>query len=474
MQSWQNAIMLQSSKTARTELYENRPCRLYCALVLLCLCYFGKYFCTSDMYIVQSVFMKDEGISDVQLSTLFALGYFTSMLGKVCAGAMSDAIGGKFVIILAASGYILSTLIFSFIPSGSFLLFCVAWSGIGFSALGLAWVAVVSVATNWIPVAYLGRLMGLVSMAPQLGDAVARLCLAEFLGNGWRAVFRIAALSAFCLLIPVVFFVSNSPGTETAHSLAKEEEKQKPQKSYMQRLLPLLCNPSLWMLCLLSGSLYGTRTLFLLYSTSFLASAYCNNSSDIDLCMKSEDALSATANASSSYTLLGCVSVLLVGTLKDKLPKRHRGATLTIFVLPLFLIMACLMRTGADLPFTWAVSFVAATGFCLFGPYKVLGAVFAVDVGGKELKSTCTAFMGIFDNFFAMLMLFGKGAVGNDWVKLFTALTGLSCLSLVCAALVWLRDLRAASNLVGQPLMSAATAEHQVSRVSFQEHKEHE
>eukprot|EP00931_Biecheleriopsis_adriatica_P009996 TRINITY_DN111090_c0_g1_i1.p1 TRINITY_DN111090_c0_g1~~TRINITY_DN111090_c0_g1_i1.p1 ORF type:complete len:477 (-),score=74.77 TRINITY_DN111090_c0_g1_i1:273-1679(-) len=468
--------MLNHSTTARTELYENRPCRLYAVLVLLCLCYFGKYFCTSDMYIVQSLFMKEEGVSDVQLSTLFALGYFFSMLGKVFAGAMSDAIGGKFVILIAALGYILSTLTFSMVPSGqdSFWLFCAAWSGIGFSALGLAWVAVVSVATNWIPVAYLGRLMGLVSMAPQLGDAVARLCLAEFLGYGWRTVFRIAALSALCLLMPVALFVGNSPGVDNAHSIAKQEENLKPKASYIQRLLPLLRNPFLWVLCLLSGSLYGTRTLFLLYSTSFLASSYCTSSNEFEICIKSGATMSATASASSLYTLLGCLSVLIVGTMKDKLPKRHRGATLTVFVLPLLLIMAYLMHTGSEISFPWAVGLVAATGFCLFGPYKVLGAVFAVDVGGKELKSTCTAFMGIFDNLFAMMMLFGKGVVGDDWVKLFTALTLLSCVSLLCAGFVWVRDLRSKTEELEQRLVPNEAAPHQVSRASFREHKEHQ
>jgi len=219
--------------------------------------------------------------------------------------------------------------------------------------------------------------------------------------------------------------------------------KDKSFASYIKNLKVLLSKPFLWVLCLLSGSLYGTRTLFLLYSTSFLSAAYCREAADPASCERAGSTLRATSVASSCYTLLGCVSVLLVGFLKDRLPTRHRGATLTLFVAPLFAILSALTVTGPNLPFEVASAMVALIGFCLFGPYKVLGAVFAVDVGGKELKSTCTAFMGIFDNLFAMLMLFGKGAIGDNWSTMFSALTVLSSVSLVCAASVWFSDLRA-------------------------------
>jgi len=426
-------------------------CKLYLVLVGLCVCYFGKYFCTSDMYVVQAQFTDTQGISAKQLSSMFAMGYFMSMFGKVAAGGLCDAIGGRFVVLMAAGGYALCSVLFSLVPDSdnSFWMFLVLWGGIGFFALGLAWVSIVSVATNWIPKAYLGRLMGFVSMAPQLGDATARLCLAPFLDFGWRAVFQASAAVACGVTLPVLLFIGNKPASAAASEAAAPAAATaapaatKPKGSYFSNLKVLLANPFLWVLCLLSGSLYGTRTLFLLYSTSFLSAAYCKDAASIAACHRSGHTMRATSMASSSYTLLGCVSVLLVGFLKDRLPARHRGATLTLFVAPLFIILAFLAASGPDLPFGLAAAMVALIGFCLFGPYKVLGAVFAVDVGGKELKSTCTAFMGVFDNLFAMLMLFGKGAIGEDWSTMFSALTILSSVSLLCAATVWVSDLRA-------------------------------
>merc|ERR1712050_723575 len=92
-----------------------------------------------------------------------------------------------------------------------------------------------------------------------------------------------------------------------------------------------------------------------------------------------------------------------------------------------------------------AVTIVALVGFLIFGPYKILGAVFAVDVGGKELKSTCTGIMGATDCVFAMFVLFGKGAIGDDWLLMFRALAMVSLVAAGIASAVWIRDLSPAA-----------------------------
>lgn len=421
------------------------------------------------MYVVKSAFQQQEGIDDKTMAIFFSVGYFFSMFGKASAGAMSDSYGGYLVVMLAVVGYIVPTVLFSFVPAGPTAIYWyfVLWALIGYAGLGLSWVAVVAVATNWIPATHLGRLMSFMSMSPQLGDVLARLVLAVFLSYGWRNVFRIAALCAFGLWLPVVIFVRNAPpeiehedgNTAAAHS---EVTVKKVEEPYFQRLRPLLKLPLFWAICLLSGSLYGTRTLFLLYSNNFLAASYCREQhpfGDADTlrdCTSSDTTASVTAVASSIYTLLGCVSVFIIGVLKDLLPMHHRATTLVIFILPLVAAMGFLGIMGTSIPFAVAVSLVALTGFCLFGPYKVLGAVFAVDIGGKKLKSTCTAFFGVFDNFFAILMLQCKGVIGDDWQLMFMCVTGLSTMSLLCATYVWFGDLkasRAQARTLAEPLV---------------------
>jgi len=434
----------------RTQTYTSSPCKVYGVIILLCFCYFGKYFCTSNMYVAKAKFQEDAQVNDSQMTIFFSVGYFFSMFGKASAGAMSDTIGGYKVILISVFGYATATLLFSFVPTGSSALygFLTIWAIVGYCALGLAWVSIVAVATNWIPGPFLGRMMAIVSMAPQLGDVLARLVLSNFLGYGWRTVFQISSGIAFLLLLPVLLFVRNAPGAEEeTHQAAAKDTKD--GQSYMQRLMPLVKTPLFWVLCLLSGSLYGTRTLFLLYSTNFLAASYCfglhpnaeQESNVYQGCLTDGHTSSVTAAASSIYTLLGCVSVLIVGVLNDKLPKRHRAATLVLFIIPLLCTMVFLGTSGARIPYPIAVAAVAFTGFCLFGPYKVLGAVFAVDVGGKKLKSTCTAFMGVFDNMFAIFMLQAKGLIGDDWTLMFASVAGLCVMSVFCSSFVWFVDL---------------------------------
>lgn len=439
-----------SDVSFRTQTYNESPSKVYAILLLLCFGYFGKYFCTSNMYEVQTLYQKKEGITDVELSTMFAFGYLASMFGKIAAGIMSDTRGGKFVMCLSSSGFVILTLIFSLVPEGGgFYPYLAVWTANGFFALGLAWVSVVAVATNWIPLKYMGRLMGLVSMAPQLGDAVARFTLSYFIGYGWKAVFQIAAIIAFCLQLPVFFFVTNAPGEATIQKAKEIDTSQqkasgKPKPSFMAKMKPLLSQPLLWLLCFVSGSLYGTRSIFLLYAVTFLANVHCQSVGDFTPeCLQAPDTAAMTGRASTIYTILGCVSVFAVGYAKDALPKKHRASILFTPIVFLFLAMAYLGVKGTDVSYETAVFIVGLTGLCLFGPYKVLGGAFAVDIGGKELKATACSLMGIFDNLFAMIMLFVKGSLGNDWITNFRIMAGLSLIAGGCSMAVWFKDLGA-------------------------------
>lgn len=476
--------LLAPRATIRTVTYEEHPLKLYAVLFFCCCAYFGKYFCTSDMYVIQKDFMIDQKVTSLELSTMFAVGFLFSMFGKIAAGLLSDTQGGFFVILLAVGGYSTVNFLLSICPAGNFPMFMTIWAANGFFALGLAWVAVVAVATNWVPVSHLGRLMVIVNMAPQIGDALARLVLSNFVYMGWRRVFQIAGCCGIGLAIPCMIFVRNAPvdSRETIQEekkLQDEANKGKSNKPFMERVKPMLKNPLLWALCLLSGSLYGTRTLFLIYSSTFLAEVYCFGSNDSG-CTSASDTLDSTGMASSVYTMLGCVSVVIVGFMKDWLPKKHRGSPLVLFILPLFFEMLYLASTGTDLPYGVAVVVVALTGFCLFGPYKILGSVFSVDVGGKELKATACSLMGVFDNFFAMSMMLGKGLIGNDWHLMFSCLSGLSLLSLICASYIWYRDIsNAKPDSLAQELhvlekeICADVRASLVRRETFHEHTAH-
>lgn len=199
------------------------------------------------------------------------------MLGKITAGLLSDAVGGKPVLLLSATGYIVCTALFALVPS-NYPAYLIIWFVNGFFALGLTWVAVVAVASNWIPVSHMGRLMALVSLAPQLGDVLARAMLAPVVSatGDWRRVFQIAAGSAAVITIPAILFAPNQPHLNTmrtslrdiyhhgTHELGKEGPPAATAKpSFWSRTRVLLTKALLYVVAILSGSLYGIRVLFL-------------------------------------------------------------------------------------------------------------------------------------------------------------------------------------------------------------------
>jgi len=458
--------------SVRTINFEANPVKVYVVLLVVSVCYFGKYFCTSNMYVVQTIFQKSEGITDKQMSHLFALGFAASVLGKITAGILSDKIGGKPVLMVSAFGYIACTLAFSVVPS-SYTNYLVIWFLNGFLALGLTWVAVVAVAANWIPKSHTGRLMSLVNLAPQIGDAMARAVLApivESTGN-WRLVFQTAAAATAVMTVPAILFAPNEPHieskrvsvTDILHHGAHEPGKDAPAvpKSFGKRLQGLLVKPLLYICALLSGSLYGIRVLFLLYSTTYLATTYCNSyetNMALSDCMESPITVGHVGTTSMVFTSLGCVSVLLVGKLMDVVPEEHRGGLIFAMLLPLIAALALMTKQGTDMSYSVSAVLVGVIGFTLFGPYKNLGTTFATRIGGKDLKATACAIMGISDNTFAVTMLMYKGTLGKDWVfPMFKALFVLSLVSTSCAFICWQVEIRAAKAKVAaarEPLMA--------------------
>lgn len=178
-----------------------------------------------------------------------------------------------------------------------------------------------------------------------------------------------------------------------------------------------------------------------------------DSDADMTICVAKASTIAHVGTASMIFTICGCVSVLVVGQLKDSLPQCHRGGLITGFMLPLVACLAAMTNSGTDLGFVPSAILVGVIGMTLFGPYKVLGTTFANDIGGKELKATACAIMGVSDNSFAVLMLLYKGMLGNNWVTpMFTALLVLSMISTLCSSGMWCMDLKAKKSAAAREL----------------------
>jgi sugar phosphate permease len=417
------------------------------------------------MNITDKLWFTGNVFTELELSFMFALGFVFSMMGKPIAGVLSDMYGGKPVCMVTAGGYIFATLIFSFVPNRLYGLYMCCWAITGFFALGISWVSVVATCTNWVPDTHVGRLMSPVNMAPQLGDALARATLAPVLlamPGQWRSVFRVAAGAAALVTLPALFVVTNAPTEEDVGGQsppAADKSKKAGGEGFLSKVRPLLKNPSLYVVGALSGTLYAVRACFLLYAVAYLDLTFCtSNDSNVKAlstntaaiteykaalktCTDSSDTAASTALASTAYTIMGCISVLIVGYAKDNFPAKHRASILVFFLSLLLVVLAVMFAYSLAMPYAGSAVCIAFVGFCLFGPYKILGTAFAVDIGGKKLKATACSFMGFCDNFMAVMVLLIKGKLGDDWHSMLGFLLGFGFMCWCCACLLWKIDL---------------------------------
>jgi len=457
-------------------------------LFLLILAYCGKYFCTSCLYVAQDLWMPDQNITPVQASWMFVCGYIASMAGKAVAGPWSDIYGGKIVMGVSAGGFLTWITVFAYVPQISeslglpqfdmnnyFAEFLGIWILNGFFALGLSWVAIMAIASNWVPASHTGRLMAILGLAPELGDSWARVYLAPTVDEtgSWQQVLLAAARFSCLLCIPMFLFVSNSPEEAAAAKSGAKVEKKADAIPFSTRIKKLFRDsPLISLLMTLCGFLYAIRTMFLLYSVNYLGHVLCaaklgvNGTLSLDVlqdtanemvsaCIRDRLTVSEVANASAWYTVFGCAGVYLSGILKDTLPKRHRSTILVGNVC----ILACSLSVMKfypmnEIPMWLATLCVGGVGFSVFGAYKTSTGAFAVDIGGKHMKATCSALMGFSSNGAAALIIVVKGSLGNDWDMMFATLIGCSLCALGCAGAIYSDDLKK----IGVPSTNGQTA----------------
>jgi len=286
-----------------------------------------------------------------------------------------------------------------------------------------------------------GRLLAVVGCAPELGDASARWFLGPIIKHGWgftvigfgaagswQTAAMSAAVASIFMSLPMVLCVPESP-------LGYEEEKKKEAKAAGDAQLD---QTLMTLTCTMCGFLYSIRTMFLLYSVTWLSEVYCTHyQPDVEFatCQNDPFTVGDVAQASLLFTFFGMFSVLLAGQLKDYLPKHQRGYILLVNSFILLITTSCMFTFDLALSFPLAVFLVGMIGFGDFGPYKTMSGAFAVDIGGKSRKGDVTSWMGVASNGSAAIILCISGFV-PAWTDMFKILIVCSVGCIVCSGLI--------------------------------------
>jgi len=227
-------------------------------------------------------------------------------------------------------------------------------------------------------------------------------------------------------------FVCDAKPSAFAYPKKLEEKKEEKKKAEGGAGLD---STLMTLTCVMCGLLYAIRTMFLLFSVTWLSEVYCTHyhpKMDFNLCKQEPTVVGNVAQASLLFTFFGMFSVLLSGQTKDMIPKRHRGFILLVNSIILVLTTSAMSIYDLSLSFPMAVFLVGMIGFGDFGPYKTMSGAFAVDIGGKARKGDVTAWMGVASNGCGALILVTSGFF-PAWAAMFKILIGCSIGCCVCA-----------------------------------------
>ncbi|HEY6271627.1 MAG TPA: MFS transporter [Terriglobales bacterium] len=405
-------------------------------VVLLIAGYSGYYLCRSNLSVAMPLLIGElgrrgvnAGTAQVMMGSLASLGVLAYAAGKFPSGSLADLFGGRRNFLIGMGGSVLFTLLFA--ASGTLPMFTIAWIG-NRLVQSLGWAGAVKIASRWFTFRSYGTVMGLISLSYLFGDAVARQFMGMLISKGlsWRQVFLITALVLAALLAVCTMLLRESPaevgGTEPlvnpANLFGKSQEFDRPRGG-RELLRPFLVSGVFWLACLLSLGTTILRETFSLWTPTYFTQA---------IGMKAGEA----ASTSAWFPFLGGVSVILCGSLSDRL---GRGGRAALMLVGLFLASLVLMVLGSgitDGSRVWPVVLVAGVAFLTLGPYSFLAGAIALDFGGKHGSGTAS---GLIDGLgYLGGVLAGDSmariTVNYGWRRAFLTLAAVALLSSVAAA----------------------------------------
>jgi sugar phosphate permease len=409
--------------------------------------YAGYYLCRSNVSVAMPLIIAEmtraemtrRGIAAdaarITLGSIASLGVLAYAIGKFPSGGLADYLGGRRNFLFGMAGSTVFTLLFA--VSGAVPLFTLAWMG-NRLAQSLGWAGMVKITSKWIPFQRYGTVMAILSLSFLFGDAAVRQFMALLIaeGLGWRSVFVVDAGVLAVLLGACLCLLRESPSeigeaeppSNPANLFGEEDESAKPQ-SPGGLLRPLLRSRVFWVACILSLGITILRETFNLWTPTYLTQVV---------------GMTAAGSASSSalFSFFGGVSVILCGTLSDRI---GRGGRAALMFYGLALSTAALLVPGFDLMHGSQLPpliFIGVIGFLIIGPYSFLAGAIALDFGGKRGSGTAC---GIIDGIGYLGGVLSGDTVARvsvrfGWSGAFLALAAIAALTSVAAGVFLLHE----------------------------------
>ncbi len=373
------------------------------AMVALFVAYGAFYLCRANVEAAMPALIR-EGYGDkTRLGTLSSVATLAYSVGKVVLGAWGDRLGGRRLMLIAVAGSVVCS--FGFGLSGTLVVLGFFAAANRFFQSG-GWPGLVHVVSRRFEARRHGRVMGVLSMSYELGNACALLLSGLVARWGWRALFVVnPALFALVgggavLSLRRTPADGDAPDTRTpppagsrdigrsdhhpANEGARAREGAADAGGRAERarvLAGLLRSGALWTTVALSALLTFIRVGFLTWTPTYLA--------EVSRAAGNAD-ISSSIIKSAVFPAAGAVAVLSTGPLSDRFGAGRRAPIIALSLGVVVVLVELLAHTRA-LPPAWLIG---AIGLFLLGPYSLLAGAMALDVGGARGSATAA---GIID-----------------------------------------------------------------------------
>lgn len=204
------------------------------------------------IYPLYAIMFLEQGVSAIQLSTLFVIWATVGIVFEVPSGAMADRFSRKWLIV--SSGFLKSAAFLTWFLWQDFYGFAlgfILW-GFGSTLRSGAWEALLhDLLTDWGREAEFAKRYGRIMSLATLGVVLGELSGGLLIVNGFDFVLLVSATIPILATIPFIFFVRDAPK-------AQETSQSGYLRTLMQGLVETVSNRSILYILLTFGFLLVT------------------------------------------------------------------------------------------------------------------------------------------------------------------------------------------------------------------------
>ena len=407
-------------------------------IIMLTLGYAGYYLCRVHLSICTSSMIEDKDLHLTKklIGGISSFGLLFYAGGKFVLGSGADLLGGKRMFLLGMGGAVLCTVLFGL--SGGLPMFTLFWA-INRAVQSGGWAAIVKISSKWFSYSVYGTIMGIISLSYLFGDFAARLFLGVMLGRldnahnptAWRTIFMISAGLLSLIFVGCAMLLKETPAevgdpepvANPDNVYREEEAEDAPSGGPLGLLLPLLTNPTFWMVCILSFGFTVVRETFNNWIPTYL-----HEVSGMD---------KGTAGEwSSIFPLVGGFSVLACGFLSEKMGRLGRARIIIGGLLISTPALFWLARANFGKDATMPLIAFGVIAFVMLGPYSFLAGAIGMDFGGKKGSATASGWIdgvGYIGGMLAGAYIGGLSEKPAGWGGAFQVLAVISAITTVAA-----------------------------------------